>query len=61
MRRGDYLIYNDMLWFVWITHLDGSYQIKPVNQGETWVGNMQVRHKDCTPITREVANIMRGV
>ena len=61
MREGDFVLLNDTLWVVWLKHADSTYQIKSVAPNKSWVDNMQVRPEDCTPITKEVADIMRAV
>jgi hypothetical protein len=61
MREGDFVLYDDELWVVWQRHTDGTYQIKSVAPKRTWIDNMQVQPEDCTPITEEVADIMRAV
>lgn len=61
MREGDFVLYDNELWVVWLKHLDGSYQIKSVTPKRTWIDNMQVDSKDCTIVTKEVADIMRAV
>jgi hypothetical protein len=61
MREGDFVLLNDTLWVVWKRHADSTYQIKSVAPNKSWVDNMQVRPEDCTPITKEVADIMRAV
>jgi hypothetical protein len=61
MRKGDYLLYSDMAWLVCKEHLDGTIQIKCLQPDLTWIDNMQVKPEQCTPITKEVADIMRVV
>ena len=61
MREGDFVLLGDQLWVVWLKHADNSYQIKSATPLRTWIDNMQVRPQDCTPITKEVADIMRAV
>jgi len=61
MQKGDYVLYDGIAWFVWLEHLDGSIQIKTLEPHRTWIDNTQVFPEDCTPITKEVADIMRGV
>jgi hypothetical protein len=61
MRRGDYVLFDNIAWQVWLKHADGSFQIKCLQPDLTWVDNTQVKPEDCTPITKEVADIMRAV
>ena len=61
MRVGDYVICGNHVWQVWLEHIDSTIQIKCLNPSGSWVDNMQVRPQDCTPITKEVADIMRAV
>ena len=61
MQVGDYVLLNDIAWVVWLDHQNGTIQIKSLEPHKTWIDNMQVRPKDCTPITKEVADIMRSV
>jgi hypothetical protein len=61
MRVGEFVLLGDQLWVVWREHTDGSFQIKSVAPNKSWVDNMQVLPEDCTPITKEVADIMRAV
>ena len=61
MREGDFVLLGDQLWVVWLGHADGSFQIKSVAPRKTYIDNMQVLPEDCTPITKEVADIMRAV
>jgi hypothetical protein len=61
MRVGDYLLYSDMVWFVCKEHIDSTIQIKCLTPNITFIDNMQVKPEDCTPITKEVADIMRAV
>ena len=61
MRIGDYLLYSDMAWVVYKKHIDGTIQIKCLTPKITFIDNMQVEPKDCIPITKEVADIMRAV
>jgi len=61
MRVGDYVIWSDIAWLVWREHTDGSIQIKSIQPHRTWIDNVQVLPEDCTPITKEVADIMRAV
>ena len=61
MRRGDYVLFDNIAWQVWLKHADGSFQIKCLQPDITWINNMQVKAEDCTPITKEVADIMRAV
>ena len=61
MRVGNYVIWGDIAWIVWREHTDGSIQIKTLEPLKTYIDNMQVLPEDCTPITKEVADIMRAV
>jgi hypothetical protein len=61
MREGDFVLYDNELWVVWLKHLDGSYQIKSVTPLRSWIDNMQVEPDQCTIVTKEVADIMRTV
>ena len=61
MRKGEYVLYDDLTWVVWLEHLDGTFQIKCLEPLKTWIDNAQVRPNQCTPITKEVADIIIGV
>lgn len=61
MCEGDYVICADIAWQVLREHHDGTIQIKCLTPQIIWVDNMQVRPDQCTPITKEVADIMRSV
>ena len=61
MCEGDFVLYDNELWVVWLKHLDGSYQIKSVTPLRSWIDNMQVEPDQCTIVTKEVADIMRTV
>lgn len=61
MCKGDYVVCFDIAWQVLKEHIDGTIQIKCLNPSGSWVDNMQVRPNQCTPITKEVADIMRAV
>lgn len=61
MRKGDYVMFADRAWCVWLEHADGSLQIKCLNSQITGVDNMQVFAHELTKIPKEIADIMRGV
>jgi len=61
MRIGSYVLFDDIVWTIWRKHKDGSIQIKTIEPLRRWINNIQVSPQDCTPITKEVVDIIRGV
>jgi len=61
MRVGSYVLFDDIVWKVWLEHADGSIQIKTIEPLRRWINNIQVSPKDCIPLAKEVVDIMRGV
>ena len=60
MKKGDYVLYDGILWEVWLKHSGGSFQIKNlVPTGTAWA-NIEVSPSDVEVITKEVADVIRS-
>ena len=61
MKKGDYVLYDEIIWRVLRKHAEGTYQIKSLEPLKTWVNNTEVKPKDVTVVTKEVADILIAV
>lgn len=60
MKVGDYVLYGDIVWRVWVKHSSGSYQIKNLTPRINYIDNQEVMPEDVEVITKEVADVIRS-
>ena len=63
MKIGDYVLFDGLVWEVFLKHAKGrgSYQIKNlIPTGTAWA-NIEVKPEQVEVITKEVADVIRSV
>jgi hypothetical protein len=61
MKIGDYVLYDDMVWIVWMKHARDTYQIKTLEPLKTWIDNLEVVPEDVEVLDKSVADVMRSM
>jgi hypothetical protein len=61
MKVGDYVLYDGIVWRVWMKHARDTYQIKTLEPLKTWIDNLEVVPEDVEVFDPAVADVMRSV